>query len=102
MGGGDGLYEAIDKGIRNCNLVVVCINSRYSKSVNCTKEVFLSDGLKKKMIPIMLEPLHWPPEGRQNRILGKYYPLPFFHVTSKVGQRNVKKSTKTQLASFEG
>eukprot|EP00058_Branchiostoma_floridae_P003895 XP_002589383.1 hypothetical protein BRAFLDRAFT_77825 [Branchiostoma floridae] len=91
MGGGDSLYEMMDKGIRgakeisvNCllpvhlrtappsptlrfpleNLVVVsCVTPPYAESANCRNEVALAHTLKTPIIPVMLEKTTWPPPG---------------------------------------
>ena len=63
MGGGDSLFDAIDKGIRNCKVVVSHVTSKYALSVNCRREISLSDALKKPIIPLLLDNITWPPEG---------------------------------------
>jgi hypothetical protein len=64
MGGGDSLYDKIDKGIRNCCVVISCVTTKYGLSANCRKEIALSDSLSKPIIPILLEEnMKYPPEG---------------------------------------
>ena len=63
MGGGDSLFDAIDKGIRNCKVVVSHVTSKYALSANCRREISLSDALKKPIIPLLLDNITWPPEG---------------------------------------
>ena len=63
MGGGDSLYDKIDRGIRGCKAVVSCVTHKYSLSANCRREVSLADALKKPIIPLVLEQMKWPPDG---------------------------------------
>lgn len=39
MGGGDKLYEKIDKGIRAAKLIICLVTEKYAASPNCNKEV---------------------------------------------------------------
>ena len=63
MGGGDSLYDKIDRGVRGSKLVISCVTKKYALSANCRREVSLSDALKRPIIPLLLEDLIWPPEG---------------------------------------
>ncbi len=63
MGGGDSLYDKIDRGLRNCLLVISCVTLKYSLSANCRKEIALADSISKPIIPILLESINYPPSG---------------------------------------
>jgi len=70
MGGGDSLFDKIDKGIRGCKVVVSCVTTKYTVSANCRREVSLADALKKPIVPLRLEAgMMWPPEGPMSMIL---------------------------------
>lgn len=71
MGGGDSLYEKIDKGMRGCKAVVSCITKKYSLSANCRREVSLADALKKPIIPLLLERMKWPPSGPMSLVFSE-------------------------------
>uniref|UniRef100_A0A1I8GFV8 Death domain-containing protein n=1 Tax=Macrostomum lignano TaxID=282301 RepID=A0A1I8GFV8_9PLAT len=51
MGGGDSLYEKIDRGVRGCSVVVAFARGG------------LADAIRKPIVPVMLEKMAWPPEG---------------------------------------
>nr|AIW39918.1 TIRC [Branchiostoma belcheri tsingtauense] len=63
MGGGDQLYAAIDKGMRQAKAVISCVTPKYTESANCRNEVALAHSLKKPIVPVLLEKTAWPPEG---------------------------------------
>ncbi|XP_078663411.1 uncharacterized protein LOC144906726 isoform X1 [Branchiostoma floridae x Branchiostoma belcheri] len=63
MGGGDSLYQMMDKGIREAKVVVSCVTPPYVESPNCQDEVALARTLKMPIIPVMLEKTTWPPPG---------------------------------------
>ncbi len=64
MGGGDSLFEKIDAGIRHSKCVLSCVTPKYTKSINCLREMALADALKKPIVPLYLEDTgNWPPAG---------------------------------------
>ena len=68
MGGGDSLYDKIDRGVRGCRIVVTMVTPKYSLSANCRREVSLADALKKPVIPLLLEKMDWPPAGPMSMV----------------------------------
>ena len=68
MGGGDSLYDKIDRGMRGCKAVVSCVTQKYSLSANCRREVSLADALKKPIVPLLLEEMKWPPDGPMSMV----------------------------------
>lgn len=78
MGGGDSLYDKIDKGIRGAKVIVSCVTLKYSLSKNCQREVSLSDSLSKPIVPIVLEDISWPPKGPMSMAFTGLERIPFF------------------------
>ena len=78
MGGGDSLYDKIDRGMRGCKAVVSCITQKYSLSANCRREISLADALKKPIIPLMFEQMKWPPDGPMSMVFTELLYINFF------------------------
>lgn len=78
MGGGDSLYDKIDRGMRGCKAVVSCITEKYSLSANCRREVSLADALKKPIIPLLLERMKWPPAGPMSMVFTEMLFINFY------------------------
>ena len=68
MGGGDSLYDKIDRGIRSAKVIITCVTPKYALSANCRREVSLADALKKPIVPLLLDPMTWPPEGSMSMV----------------------------------
>ncbi|XP_067667247.1 uncharacterized protein [Haliotis asinina] len=71
MGGGDSLYDKIDKGVRGAKVVLSCVTPKYSLSANCRREVSLADALKKPIVPLLLEKMTWPPSGPMSMVFSQ-------------------------------
>ncbi len=90
--GGSMLFEEIDDGISQCEVVVSCLSPDYTKSVNCNREFLLASDRKKATIPVVLEELEsWPPRGSLGPLLaGKLY----IKMDDKTFQEERQKSTE--------
>ena len=78
MGGGDKLFAKIDAGIRGAKIVICCMNSAYSQSDNCLREVHLTVSTGKPLIPLQMEKQTWPPEGALGPIMSEYLYIRFY------------------------
>lgn len=71
MGGGDQLYAKIDRGIRNCKVVLACISPRFIVSHYCQRELNLADLLRKPIVPVLIRSVPWPPPGSMALLLAQ-------------------------------
>lgn len=87
MGGGDSLFEKIDTGIRHAKCIISCVTPKYTKSINCRREMALSDALKKPIIPLLLEETStWPPAGPMAMVFVEKPYIDFRHVGDILGR----------------
>jgi hypothetical protein len=87
MAGGDSLYEKIDSGLRNCDVVISCVTTKYGLSANCRKEIALADSLSKPIIPILLEKdMKYPPPGPMAPTLSL---IKYIDFTNKYNENNM-------------
>ncbi|KAL5004991.1 hypothetical protein ScPMuIL_018447 [Solemya velum] len=54
MGGGDSLYDKIDRRVWECEVVLSCVTQKYALSANCHRELRLADALKKPIVPLFI------------------------------------------------
>lgn len=47
------------------------MTEEYCKSTNTLREATLADQLKKNIIPVLFEPIKWPPQGQLGLILAE-------------------------------
>lgn len=77
MGGGDTLLEKIEVGIRNAEVVILCLSDFYNKSKNCLLEANFAHRHEKKIIPLVfdrnLAGKNWPPESLGLILAGTLY-----------------------------
>ncbi|XP_060078187.1 uncharacterized protein LOC132557685 [Ylistrum balloti] len=79
MGGGDSLYDKIDRGVRGCKIVLSCVTTKYAVSANCRREVSLADSIEKPVVPLLLEKMDWPPSGPMSTVLSQFRFIDFSH-----------------------
>lgn len=93
MGGGDSLFEKIDAGIRNAKCVLACVTPKYTKSINCRREMSLADALTKPIIPLLLEDTGtWPPSGPMSLVFTDKPYLDFRQTNENVSGRELRAS----------
>ncbi|UJR31959.1 hypothetical protein I4U23_019432 [Adineta vaga] len=80
MGGGDSLFEKIDTGIRHAKCILSCVTPKYTKSINCRREMALSDALEKLIVPLLIEDTQtWPPAGPMSMVFAERSYIDFRH-----------------------
>ncbi|XP_033738375.1 uncharacterized protein LOC117325953 [Pecten maximus] len=72
MGGGDSLFDKIDRGVRGCKIVLSCVTTKYTVSANCRREMTLADSLKKPVVSLLLEKMTWPPTGPMSTVFTQF------------------------------
>ncbi|XP_069127352.1 uncharacterized protein [Argopecten irradians] len=72
MGGGDSLFDKIDRGVRGCKIMLSCVTTKYIVSANCRREMTLADSLKKPVVSLLLENMTWPPTGPMSTVFTQF------------------------------
>ncbi|CAM4932112.1 unnamed protein product [Rotaria socialis] len=72
MDGVDSLLKKISTGIRSAKCVLACVTQKFTKSINCRREMSLADTLSKPIVPLLLEETNrWPPIGPMSLIFAE-------------------------------
>ena len=101
MGGGDSLFEKIDTGIRHATCILACVTPKYTKSINCRREMALADALKKPIVPLLLEDIgSWPPVGSMAMVFAEKSYIDFQR-TNSAGERWRGKEYELMLAHLK-
>jgi len=61
-GNTDNFYPAIEQGIKRSTVFVCCISNRYVRSNKCRQELSFAKQHDKRIILLIMEELHWPPQ----------------------------------------
>jgi len=72
-GNTDHFCSAIEQGIQRSTVFVCCITSRYVRSTKCRQELSFAKQHEKKIILLMMEELHWPPQQIGSLVSGLSY-----------------------------
>ena len=78
--------------------MVSCVTKAYSKSQACQQEVALADVLKKPILPLLLEPISWPPEGAMAM---PFAPLVYVDCGRGLSTENLNKVLTTILSKVQ-
>ena len=101
MGGGDSLFEKIDAGIRHAKCILSCVTPKYTKSINCRREMALADALQKPIVPLLIEDLgSWPPAGPMAMVFAEK-PFVDFQRVDPVRGRWIGKEFEVVLARLK-
>jgi hypothetical protein len=77
----DHFSSAIEQGIQNSTVFVACITSRYARSTKCRQELSYAKQHDKKIILLLMEALHWPPQQIGSLVSGLSY-IEFYNTAS--------------------
>ena len=78
--------------------MVSCVTKAYSKSQACKQEVAMADVLKKPILPLLLEPISWPPEGAMAM---PFAPLVYVDCERGLSTENLNKVLTTILSKVQ-
>jgi hypothetical protein len=77
----DHFCSAIEQGIQRSTVFVCCITSRYVRSTKCRQELSFAKQHEKRIILLMMEELHWPPQQIGSLVSGLSY-IKFYNTAS--------------------
>lgn len=69
MSDGNQLYAKINEGVRVAKVIKGCDLDKYAFSANCCRKVNFPTNLDKVMLPLLMEPISWPPADPINPII---------------------------------
>ena len=76
----DRFSPMIEQAIQKSSIFVACITSRYARSIKCQQELSCAKQNKKRIILLLMEQIHWPPNEIRNLVSGLPY-IEFYNTT---------------------